>query len=430
MPSDSRHAGTRRPLAGLLAFVRRHKLSTLLIVFAMVASATAGLLSVGSWPTHVLMQGTRGATDIQVDSHGNLHVVFATGQLYYATNARGGWSVSLLDAVHEVWDAALALDRQDNIHVVYSAVVRVDGTASPQAVRYIALDGGAPVSELVDAHGSYPAIAVDSAGVVHVTYSVLGTYDSKLMYAKRIAGSWTNETAVPASADSAIYSAVAVDSKGVVHATYTRSPQRVGYATNEAGAWTAGWLIQDGISNRRVPIAVDDQDRVHIAYSGCSDGCDPARIVHSVRALGSWTREVVAPRSVTGDLYSFLDLAVDSTGVPHILFNDREAGTLSYLARVGNVSHLSIVDRATDGTIGGSIAIGPGGRIAIAFSHLDYSGSSVRIATYGVDGQNFLDFLWGILPFLLVEGGLFLIAGYFVWRRSRLTARKGATTRS
>ena len=428
MPSDSRHAGARRPLAGLLAFVRRHKLSTLLIVFALVASATAGLLSVGSWPTHVLMQGTRGATDIKVDSHGNLHVVFATGQLYYATNARGGWSVSLVDAVHEVWDAALAIDRQDNIHVVYSAVVRVDGTASPQAVRYIALDGGAPVSELVDAHGSYPAIAVDSAGVVHVTYSVLETYE--LMHAKRIAGSWINETAVPASAGSAIYSAVAVDSKGVVHATYTRSPERVGYATNEGGVWTAGWLIQDGITNTRVPIAIDDQDSVHIAYSGCADGCDPARIVHSVRERGLWTREVVATRGVTGDLFSFLDLAVDSTGVPHILFNDREAGTLSYLARVGNVSHLSIVDRATDGTIGGSVATGPGGRIAIAFSHLDYSGSSVRIATYGVDGQNFLDFLWGILLLWLVEGGLFLIAGYLVWRRSRLLARKGATTRS
>ncbi len=433
MPSDSRHAEARRPLAGLFAFVRRHKLSTLLIVFALVGSATAGLLSVGSWPMHVLMQGTRGATDIKVDSHGNLHVVFATGQLYYATDARGGWSVSLVDPVHEVWDAALAIDRQDNIHVVYSAVVREDERASPQAVRYVALDGAPPVSEVVDAHGSYPAIAVDSAGVVHVTYSVLGTYDSELLHAKRIAGSWINETAVPASADSAIYSAVAVDSKGVVHATYARSPQKVGYATNEGGAWTAGWLIQDGISNTRVPIAVDNQDRVHIAYSGCSDGCDPARIVHSVRALGSWTREVVATRGVTGDLYSFLDLAVDSAGVPHILFNDREAGTLSYLARVGDVSHLSIVDRAND-EIGGSVATGPGGRIAIAFSHSDYgdirSGTSVRVATYGVDGRNFLDFLWGILPVLLVEGGLFLIAGYLVRRRSRLTGRKVGTTRS
>src|SRR5439155_23400811 len=289
----------------------------------------------------LLMQGTRGATDIKVDSHGNLHVIFATGQLYYATNARGGWSVALRDAVHEVWDAALPIDRQDNIHVVYSAVVREDGRASPQAVRYIELDRGAPVSELVDAHGSYPAIAVDSAGVVHVTYSVLDTY--KLMHAKRIAGSWINETAVPASVGSAIYSAVAVDSKGVAHATYTRSPQRVGYATNEGGVWTAGWLIQDGISNQRVPIALDDQDRVHIAYSGCANGCDPARIIHSVRERGSWTREVVATRDVR-DFFDFVALALDSGGVPHIVFNDRDAGTLLYVARVGNVSHVSIVD--------------------------------------------------------------------------------------
>ena len=431
MPPDSEHAGARRPLAGLLAFVRRHKLSTLLIVFALVGSATAGVLSVGSWPMHLLMQGTRGATDIKVDSHGNLHVIFATGQLYYATNARGGWSVSLLDAVHEVWDAALAIDRQDNIHVVYSAVVREDGRASPQAVRYIELDRGAPVSELVDAHGSYPAIAVDSAGVVHVTYSVLDTY--KLMHAKRIAGSWINETAVPASAGSAIYSAVAVDSKGVVHATYTRSPQRVGYATNEGGVWTAGWLIQDGISNQRVPIALDDQDRVHIAYSGCANGCDPARIIHSVRERGSWTREVVATRGVR-DFFDFVALALDSGGVPHIVFNARDAGTLLYVARVGNVSHVSIVDRGTDAIIDGSVATGPGGRIAIAFSHDDFGDSrysiSVRVATYGVDGQNFLDFLWGILPLLLVEGGLFLIAGYLVWRRWRLTARRAPTTRS
>src|SRR5438445_11648425 len=159
MPPDSEHAGARRPLPGLLAFVRRHKLSTLLIVFALVGSVTAGLLSVESWHMHLLMQGTRGATDIKVASHGNLHVIFATGQLYYATNARGGWSVSLLDAVHEVWDAALAIDRQDHIHVVYFAAARDDGRASAEAVRHIELDRGAPVPELVDGHGSYRAIA-------------------------------------------------------------------------------------------------------------------------------------------------------------------------------------------------------------------------------------------------------------------------------
>src|SRR5947208_17079008 len=107
MPPDSEHAGARRPLAGLLAFVRRHKLSTLLIVFALVGSATAGVLSVGSWPMHLLMQGTRGATDIKVDSHVNLHVIFATGQLYYATHARGGCSVSILDRANQVWEARL-----------------------------------------------------------------------------------------------------------------------------------------------------------------------------------------------------------------------------------------------------------------------------------------------------------------------------------
>jgi hypothetical protein len=405
---------------------------TLFIVFAVVGSATAGILSVGSWPVHVLMQGEQASTNIKVDSRGNLHVVFATRQLYYATNAGGAWSVSVVDAVHEVWDVALAIDRQDNLHVAYSAVVRVDGRASPQAVRYMALDGGAPVSELVDAHGSYPAIAVDSAGVAHVTYSVLGTY--QLMYAKRIAGSWSNETAVPASADSAIYSAVAVDSKGIVHATYTASGQKVGYATNEGGAWAAGWLIQDGVGNRRVPIAVDDQNRVHIAYSGCANGCDPARVIHSVRERGSWTREVVATRGVTGDIFSFVALALDSGGVPHILFNDMDAGTLLYVARVGNVSHVSIVDRGTAAIIGGSVATGPGGRIAIAFSHLDYgdarSGTSVRAATFGVDGQNFLDFLSAILPLLLIEGGLFLVAGYLGWRQFRLPARKAPTTRS
>ena len=127
-------------------------------------------------------------------------------------------------------------------------------------------------------------------------------------------------------------------------------------------------------------------------------------------------------------------LALDSGGVPHIVFNDRDAGTLLYVARVGNVSHVSIVDRGTDAIIDGSVATGPGGRIAIAFSHDDFGDSrysiSVRVATYGVDGQNFLDFLWGILPLLLVEGGLFLIAGYLVWRRWRLTARRAPTARS
>jgi hypothetical protein len=429
MPSNRVSEGTRRAQRRAFAFIRRHPLWSLLIAAVAIASATTGLLSVGAWPVHILSERGSGATDIEVDSRGNLHVAFTApssdspggkGSLYYATNARGGWSVSLLDDVHEVEDVALARGPADDLHVAYTAWVRDDTRLGPPTVRYVSIGGPGSASELVDASGSHPAIAVNSAGRVHVTYSA----DFDLVHATRTAGTWTIET-VGLEAE---FSDLALDSRGNVHAIFSAGIQDYGYATNAGGSWSYESFVHDGNDFRsRVPIAVDDGGRVHIAYSRCG-GCDSAQVVYGVREGGSWTYEAIATRSRLSP--AFVDLAMDPAGRPHVLFSDKEANTITHVERTADGWRSRIVDRATTLMIGGSIAITPGGKVAISYVRWDTGpGREVRAATFGVDKSNFIDFVWGISPILLVEGGLFLAAGVAVWLHFRAKAARMRASR-
>jgi nitrate reductase NapE component len=399
-----------------------------------VTSATVGFLSVGAWPIHPVEYGSYSfASDIVVDSQGNVHIVLPMGRLYYATNAHGGWSISLLDDVHEVWDAALAKDSNDRIHVAYTADLRQGGfLVGPPSIRYLRLDGDVKTAEVVDTNGRYPAIALDSVDRVHVTYA--DWTSSSLKYATRVGGTWTNTTVVNTN-PGPIYSAIAVDSKGAAHVTYTGfTPSEVGYATNEGGRWTSGPLVTGPASNSRVPIAVDGSDRIHVAFLGCLGACASKTVVYAVREQGSWAQRVVAPDGVTNDGFGVtLDLALDPLGRPHLLFSDRAAGTLFYAAPEGERWVTRIVDQGTLGTLGGSLAIARDGRVAIAYYRVDGgrtdTGSSARVALSGLRSDNLLDFLSAVSLYPMVEGAVFGAVAFVLWRRSRRSELSGRAVR-
>jgi hypothetical protein len=435
MPSDIPPGGSRGFGTRASAFVRAHRLWTLLIAALAVGSVTIGVLSLEAWPIHPLTHGSHGfSTDIEIDSHGNVHLILPMGRLYYATNAHGGWSVSLLDDVHEVWDAALAKDSNDRMHVAYAAVLREGGVevGSP-SIRYVLLDGKLQVSEVIDANGRYPAIAVDSMDRVHVTY-VAWTFGA-LKHATSVGGTWVNTTA-DTRYPVAIYSAVAVDSKGAAHVAFTGfSESEIGYATNEGGNWRSESLETDGLPNLRVPIAIDKTDRVHVAYLGCLDGCERKAIFHAVQEQGAWARTVVAS-GVTNEgnnLDTTLDLELEPSGRPHLLFNDRADATLFYAAPAGEGWVTRIVDRGTLWVLGGSLALGGDGRVAIAYYRLDGggtdTGTSARVALSGVRWDNLLDFLWGVSLYLIVEAVAFAATGFILWRRARRSELSGGAVR-
>lgn len=428
MSSDPRPRGPARVRSRASTFVRRHPLWVLLIVALAAMSTTTGALSVGAWPIHVLSQQGGGATDIEIDSHGNLHVVFTApspdspggyGSLYYATNSRGGWSVSLLDDGYEVEDVALAKGPDDEMHVAYTAWIQEGTRLGPPTVRYLSIGGDNAAREVVDAFGFHPSIAVDSAGTVHIMYAQLS--DSfALMHAIHTGGSWTYETAVPSGGGyGAVYSAIAVDPHGVIRATFTASSDDYGYATNEGGSWQYEWLVRDGSSQSRVPIAVDGRGRIHVAYSGCRDSCDPARVIHGVKDAGSWTYETVGTRSILDP--AFVDLAVDPAGTPHVLFYDHPGGSMVHVEKTADGWRSSVVDRGTMAIAGGSIALSPEKEVAIAYDRMDDepASGSIRVATSGVDFRNVLDFLWGILPVLAIEFAIFCTVGLGLWHRAR-----------
>jgi hypothetical protein len=164
-----------------------------------------------------------------LDSGAKAHVVYykagASQDLMYATNATGTWVVSTIDAAGMVGpNPALAIDHNDHLHVSY-----LDATNSK--LKYATSKGVVPGNgncspgsnwdcEVVGPGSGDTALAVDSAGWVHLAY-VYGN----LSYAKRDPATKTWAISPVASTGSWQLKidemAIALDSGGKAHVVYS-----------------------------------------------------------------------------------------------------------------------------------------------------------------------------------------------------------------
>ena len=127
--------------------------------------------------------------DIAVDSNDNVHVIAkdSNGNLGYMTNAGGSWSaITTIDnTVPTGWEANMAIDLFDNIHVSY-----YDGSAFNGNLKYANNIGGSWTTKFVDntptRSGKYNSITTDSNGyafpTVEITHRVAETYTMQLIY--------------------------------------------------------------------------------------------------------------------------------------------------------------------------------------------------------------------------------------------------------
>lgn len=107
-----------------------------------------------------------------IDSSGKLHVIYYdrdTDSLIYANHLNGNWAFSTIaqEDGGELNSIAIGLD--DSIHVVYASLFS-------EALKYATNKGGSWARILIESTGVgqtgllSPSIALDSAGIVHISY--------------------------------------------------------------------------------------------------------------------------------------------------------------------------------------------------------------------------------------------------------------------
>ena len=279
----------------------------------------------GTWLNTTLLPYTCGrVVDIAVDSNDNVHVIAkdSNGNLGYMTNAGGSWSaITTIDnTVPTGWEANMAIDLFDNIHVSY-----YDGSAFNGNLKYANNIGGSWTTKFVDntptRSGKYNSITTDSNGYVHISYSRDNPPGGRdIYYATNLHALSSPENAsfntralnVGGFTDNSI----ALDSNDVISIVFQKSSGGIDlascswvyayYPCTSSASSTVTWTNTplNTLTGIGVSAAFDSNDNLHMNYVHNS------MLYHSTNASGAWVDAVIdTPQA---GHFNYNDLAVDS----------------------------------------------------------------------------------------------------------------------
>lgn len=274
--------------------------------------------------------------DLATDVDGNTHLAWPTATGFgYRSNRSGSWvneSITLTNAPDG--ELALAVDNNGAAHVAWAR------QAAPSMIGYATNASGSWVTDTIHVDGTYQKaidIGVDPDTVAHVLY-----YDStaKETHASGGIGSWsyagfTSGGNLPGFMG-IFQLKVAVAPDGTVH-FIRRDPNSLNHATSTDHAWSS----RIGVTwNIRLDLAVAPDGTPWVAQW---DQSVPPHLTLTTPGVPYWPTtwlHEIPPYGVTvGDV----SLAIDSSGVKHMLYTDD--GYLVYSNTQGKFSRQFIDDR-------------------------------------------------------------------------------------
>ncbi|MFX0098301.1 MAG: PKD domain-containing protein, partial [Candidatus Hodarchaeota archaeon] len=241
---------------------------------------------------------------IAVDGSGNVHVAWHDFLIpdidifYKRWNATtGSWMATEVVSTESTGDSrspSIAVDGSGNVHVAWYDYTNYNGSGTDQDIFYKRWNATAvnwTATEVVSTEStggsSFPSIAVDGSGNVHVAwqdwtnYSGSGT-DQDIFYKRWdfTAGSWTVTEVVSIESMGDSYApSIAVDGPGNVHVAWNDYTNYSGSGTDRdvfykcwnttAGSWMATEVVStESTGDCSIPsIAVDGPGKVHVAWS-------------------------------------------------------------------------------------------------------------------------------------------------------------------
>ena len=332
-------------------------------------------------------------TSIDLDSSGNPHISYAvynnTGNSYnlrYSYHNGSEWVYDdIKDYRGSYWNSYSNTGKNNQI--------KLNGTDVPHIVFFddyyddvylsVRINGTWSSSSVDDYGGMYTtggeraiSLAIDSTDGLHVAYyDISGRF---LEYAHQGPGesAWT-KTNVHDQGNHYIGTSVsiAVDSEDRPHIAYQdRFQWDLEYARFDGSEWMVETMDEYGLTGRYPSIALDDSDQVHIAYENYSN----SRLMSMVIADGLAATEKVAQVGTHG--YG-MGLAVGASGGMHLSFynGSGSSGSLQYATKSGSSWTSATVDESSTMTgVYSDIALDGSGNPHI--SYVDSTNGLLRYA--------------------------------------------------
>lgn len=243
------------------------------------------------------------------------------------------------DDGHDGWDSTIVVGEDGAVH---AAGVDPSQFGSPDGVEYYFNDGtGWTVAQVGSGPIPYQynvSLALDPSGSPALTY--YDHLEADLVLASLVDGSWNLEP-VFEEGDVGKYSSLAFDGEGRPAISFfsqtSGSAGEILFATGGEGDWnieTVGGIdaFFEGNARRNSSLAFDSDGRAHVVFS------DTEGVWYSVRGDTGWeTQQIVEGDLTLGQLVS---LAIDQDDRPHIAIYEVTAsepldGVVAYLTTTG-----------------------------------------------------------------------------------------------
>ena len=184
-------------------------------------------------------------------------------------------------------------------------------------------------SETIDTGGSFPSLAVDKQGNVHVSYLREG---KGVMYGFRPAGNskWFTMVIDPKSMPSNETTGIALDPQDNPHICFTPGPLK--YSSFDGHEWKTE-LIGTNTSTLEYTcsVAISRKGEPHIVWyqTHSPDGTPFLHIRYAAKKDGVWLMRTVDFDFETGKWNS---IGLDAAGLPHLSYSSLSGGELRYAA--------------------------------------------------------------------------------------------------
>jgi hypothetical protein len=314
-------------------------------VIALDEFGTRGLMYAkytgSTWVKETVDKDSRpNTTDIAVESPDEIHISFLdrrSANLKYAHKVNSKWVIQTVDKDPDAgWSSSIALHSNG-----YPRIAYWDDTPGDQAVKYARWNGEKWVLETIADVTCDPgylipliSLAIDSSNLPHITYS--DCEQNALMYAHNDGSGW-KKSKVAGGTLSGVDNSLAIDSKQKpVIAYHTRG---VSYAVSQGSGWNIQAVDLETIAGLSTSLALDEDDRPYISYLN-RNADEKSEVVLAYRIDATWRFEKLATSAKSKNfMFGFVNVAVDKSGYPHLVYNDFTNDDLIYVTgdlRIGS----------------------------------------------------------------------------------------------